>query len=123
NDPAVAAKLAAVYFKEKEAKGVDLSNIAAVGKSVGYAGGARETEKRAQYAKAFEGQLGTGAPGGTQYASAQQTKIPQAQRGGIFSGPESGYIVELHGNEVVIPTEKISEIAKQELQSVMPTET
>lgn len=28
---------------------------------------------------------------------------PQAEEGGIFSGPDSGYLVELHGNEAVIP--------------------
>ena len=29
--------------------------------------------------------------------------IPQAETGGIFSGPDSGYPVMLHGNEMVIP--------------------
>ena len=32
-----------------------------------------------------------------------QQKPPQAEEGGIFSGPDSGYLVELHGNEAVIP--------------------
>ncbi len=29
--------------------------------------------------------------------------IPKAETGAIFSGPDSGYLAELHGNEVVIP--------------------
>jgi len=29
--------------------------------------------------------------------------IPQAETGGVFSGPDSGYPVMLHGNEMVIP--------------------
>ena len=28
---------------------------------------------------------------------------PQAETGGIFSGPDSGYTVELHGDEMVVP--------------------
>jgi len=28
---------------------------------------------------------------------------PKAERGGIFSGPNTGYLAELHGNEAVIP--------------------
>ncbi len=29
--------------------------------------------------------------------------VPQFERGGIVSGPDSGYMVKLHGNEMVIP--------------------
>jgi hypothetical protein len=29
--------------------------------------------------------------------------IPKAEQGGIFSGPDSGYLAELHGNEMVVP--------------------
>ena len=29
--------------------------------------------------------------------------MPQAETGGVFSGPDSGYPVMLHGNEMVIP--------------------
>ncbi len=32
-----------------------------------------------------------------------QERPPQAESGGVFSGPDSGYLVELHGNEAVIP--------------------
>lgn len=98
NDPAVAAKIAAVYFKEKEKRGVDLTDIGAVGKAVGYAGGQAETQKRAQYAKSFESQ------------------IQQAEKGGVFEGPESGYVVELHGKETVIPNEKITSVSKKPIK-------
>jgi len=33
----------------------------------------------------------------------KQQNYPQAETGAIFSGPDSGYPVELHGNEAVIP--------------------
>lgn len=53
NDPQIASQIAAAYFAEKQKAGVNLGDIAAVGKAVGYAGGAQETAKRAQMAQAF----------------------------------------------------------------------
>jgi len=57
---------------------------------------------------------------GTMVASAdtKKSEIPKAQRGGVFDGPDSGYLVELHGPETVIPNDKIASIAKKELESV-----
>lgn len=57
---------------------------------------------------------------GTMVASADTKKsdIPKAQRGGVFEGPDTGYLVELHGPETVIPNDKIASIAKKELESV-----
>ena len=66
NDPEIASKLAAAYFKDKEKKGVDLTDIRAVGKAVGYAGGEAETQKRAQLAQGFSSSLGTGITPGSQ---------------------------------------------------------
>jgi murein DD-endopeptidase MepM/ murein hydrolase activator NlpD/predicted Ser/Thr protein kinase len=34
--------------------------------------------------------------------------IPKAKDGGVFSGPDSGYMVELHGTEAVIPLDDIN---------------
>ena len=34
--------------------------------------------------------------------------ISQAKLGGIFTGPESGYVMELHGTEIVVPIDKNS---------------
>lgn len=87
NDPDVAAKIAAAYFKEKEKRGVDLTDIAAVGKAVGYAGGQAETARRAQLAQGFM----------------KGSETPQAADGGIFKGPNTGYPVTLHGEELVAP--------------------
>jgi putative chitinase len=87
NDPDVAAKIAAAYFKEKEKRGVDLTDIAAVGKAVGYAGGQEETARRAQLAQAFM----------------KGSDTLQAMDGGIFKGPKTGYPVMLHGEELVAP--------------------
>lgn len=74
NDPQIASQIAAAYFAEKQKAGVNLTDIAAVGKAVGYAGGAAETAKRAQMAQAF-------LPGGTAAtptATAAQTAVVQA---------------------------------------------
>lgn len=87
NDPDVAAKIAAAYFAEKEKRGVDLTDIAAVGKAVGYAGGQAETLKRAQLAQNFM----------------KGPESLQAANGGIFKGPNTGYPVMLHGEELVAP--------------------
>ena len=71
NDPAIAQKLAAAYFSEKQKKGVNLSDINAVGKAVGYAGGAAETAKRSQLADGFSSQLAGGSAPNTQTAAAK----------------------------------------------------
>ena len=75
NDPAIAQKLAAAYFSEKEKKGVNLSDINAVGKAVGYAGGAAETAKRSQLADGFSAQLAGGSAPTTQTAAATPTPV------------------------------------------------
>lgn len=79
NDPAVASKIAAAYFAQKQKAGVDLTNIAAVGKAVGYAGGAAETEKRAQLAQGFlTGGAGPTTPAGSA-AVASATAKPESK--------------------------------------------
>lgn len=110
NDPEVAQKIAIAYFKLKQKTGTDLTDISSIGKAVGYATGGEETQKRAGYAQEFLSQLQQGA------------------NGGIFSGPQSGYPVTLHGNEIVIPDFKLPELAqtlnsvtKQELPVAMST--
>jgi predicted chitinase len=86
NDPSIAKDIAAAYFAEKQKKGTDLSNIAAIGKAVGYVDiGGQETKKRAQMASQIESQL------------------PQARNGGTLTGPSSGYAAMLHGTEAVVP--------------------
>jgi putative chitinase len=72
NDPAIASKIAAAYFAQKQKAGVNLANIEAVGKAVGYAGGAAETAKRAQIAQGFmaAGSGTTATPSGSAAASA-----------------------------------------------------
>ena len=102
NDPDIAQKLAVAYFKEK-GKNVDLTDISAVGKSVGFAGGEKEANKRALSAENF------------------MKDLPQASQGGMFSGPKSGYPVELHGDEIVAPMELLKGIIKQELPSLETT--
>lgn len=39
-------------------------------------------------------------------------KMPKARNGGVFSGPDTGFPVELHGNEVVTPFDPSSLLAK-----------
>lgn len=47
--------------------------------------------------------------------------IKQGRTGGSFSGPESGYYVELHGEEIVLPKNKIESVTKQDLGNATRT--
>jgi hypothetical protein len=38
-----------------------------------------------------------------QMSAYDRDDIPKAETGAVFSGPDSGYMVELHGNEAVVP--------------------
>jgi putative chitinase len=86
NDPKIAKDIAVAYFNEAKKRGTNLADIGSVGKAVGYVDiGGQETAQRAQLASQLESQL------------------PQAQFGGLLSGPMSGYAAMLHGNEAVVP--------------------
>lgn len=89
NDPEIAAKIAALYYAEKQKAGTNLADIRSIGKATGYAGGPAETQRRAQTAQQF---MASKPPG-----------IPGAADGGILSGPTSGFMAELHGTEAVVP--------------------
>jgi len=86
NNPEIASKLAAVYFKDKEKRGVNLSDINAVGKAVGYAGGEAETQKRAQMAQGFTSSLGTGITPGSQAGTGITPKEGDPLAGLNFGG-------------------------------------
>jgi hypothetical protein len=65
--------------------------------------------------------------GGKDISAIDAAKIEQGKFGGIFSGPESGYPVLLHGKEIVIPMPdladlktQLSEVKKTELPSMTP---
>jgi thioredoxin-like negative regulator of GroEL len=47
--------------------------------------------------------------------SASTNSVPEARTGGIFSGPNTGYLAMLHGDEMVIPAN--NDIVKQNLQN------
>ena len=86
NDPKIAKDIAVAYFNEAKKRGTNLGDISSIGKAVGYVDiGGQETAKRAQMASQLESQ------------------IPQAQNGGLLSGPTSGYAAMLHGTEAVVP--------------------
>lgn len=85
NDPTIASKLAAAYFADKQKKGVNLNDINAVGKSVGYAGGAAETAKRAELAQGFM----SGAPGATATTTAAADTKPATTTAPSGSGAPS----------------------------------
>lgn len=88
NNPDIALKIAAAYFAQKNRGGVDLTDISAVGRAVGYAGGANETARRAQMAESFL--MAQGPTSGYRF-------------GGVAAGPDPEYMVELHGAEAVVP--------------------
>lgn len=88
NDPDIALKIAAAYFAQKTRGGVDLTDIAAVGRAVGYAGGDRETARRAEMAESF---------------LMAQAPVSGYRFGGVAADPDASYMVELHGDEAVVP--------------------
>jgi predicted chitinase len=51
--PEIAKAIAVEYVKQKQQSGTDLTNIADLGKAIGYAGGQAETAKRANIATAY----------------------------------------------------------------------
>jgi putative chitinase len=109
NDPLIAQKVAVAYFLRAQQRGTNLSDIASVGKAVGYVDhGGKETAHRAQLAQSI------------------QSSMPKARAGGIFSGSDTGFPVELHGNELVAPLDPNSILAKMltaspsEAASMMP---
>lgn len=61
NDPDIAMKIAAAYYRDKQAKGVNLQNIQEVNRATGFATGAAEAAKREQLAQAFLQQPTRGA--------------------------------------------------------------
>lgn len=58
---------------------------------------------------------------GEQYAAVKEPLKP-ARDGGLFSGPASGYPVELHGTEVVIPMAELKPVGKKELNQIQPSD-
>jgi predicted chitinase len=138
NDPKVAAEVVAWYMEKGKARmakamGIDEKNMSQqdanvlatsqiaggdVRKKGSYLAG-EVMNKVTAYAGSKDIQGIQPSSGGTMVASADTKKsdIPKAQKGGVFEGPETGYIVELHGNETVIPTDKIESLAKKELAS------
>lgn len=57
NDPVIASKIAVQYFLSKQKSGTNLTDIASIGRAVGYAGGQTETAKRATLAESFLAKL------------------------------------------------------------------
>jgi X-X-X-Leu-X-X-Gly heptad repeat protein len=58
NDPVIASKIMAAYFKQRENTGkYDLTDINSTGKAVGYATGPKETAHRASIAEQFKSKL------------------------------------------------------------------
>lgn len=55
-------------------------------------------------------------------AQATPMKVEKARDGGLFSGPTSGYPVELHGTELVTPFADVKSVNKKELAQLSPFE-
>lgn len=53
------------------------------------------------------GYIGQWFGGKKEPGSAPAQEVPQGADGGLFSGPESGYMVKLHGTEMVIPEDDL----------------
>jgi predicted chitinase len=134
NDPKIAADVVAWYMERSKTKmatkmGFDERNMTQeqanllatsqiAGIDVRKAGGflANETMQKVSSYSSSGAIQGIRPSADTMVAGVNKDKIPKAEKGGVFEGPESGYIVELHGNETVIPTEKIASIAKKSVK-------
>lgn len=137
NDPKVAAEVVAWYMEKGKSRmasamGIDEKNMTQdqanllatsqiaggdVRKKGSYLAG-EVMNKVTAYAGSKDIQGIQPSSGGTMVATAQSKKdeIPKAQGGGVFEGPESGYMVELHGNETVIPNDQIASVAKNPIK-------
>ena len=132
NDPKIAADVVAWYMEKgksrmAKAMGIDDKNMTQeqanllatsqiaggdVRKKGAYLSG-EVMNKVTAYAGSKDIQDIKPSEGGTMVAGVKKDDIPKAQKGGVFEGPETGYLVELHGDETVVPTEKIASIAKK----------
>lgn len=140
NEPRVAAEVVAWYMEKGKSRmasamGIDEKNMTQdqanllatsqiaggdVRKKGAYVGG-ELMQKVTAYAGSKDIQGIQPSQGqGTMVASAdtKKSEIPKAQRGGVFDGPDTGYLVELHGPETVIPNDKIASVGKQGLESI-----
>lgn len=106
NDPAIASRIAVQYFLDKQKSGTDLTNIASIGRAVGYAGGASETAKRASLADTFKNKLAKGG----------YDTIPPGNSWHNF-GVAADVIVYADGK--ILDPESNSQIYKSELSSAM----
>lgn len=103
NDPQIASKLAAVYFKDKQSRGINLSNIESVNKSVGFAGGAEESKRRAQLAEAFFKEPTKGSVMTTASTVIADAKSVQSQSPVIVNAPTTNN-VRSGGNQMPAAT-------------------
>ena len=137
NEPKVAAEVVAWYMEKGKSRmatamGIDEKNMTQeqanllatsqiaggdVRKKGSYLSG-EVMQKVTAYAGSKEIQGIEPASGGVMVATAKSKKdeIPKAQGGGVFEGPDSGYMVELHGNETVIPNDQIKSVAKSPIK-------
>ena len=127
-NPEIAKQIAVAYVKEKQKSGTDLTDIAELGKAIGYAGGQKETAKRANLAEQFlqdgavpEGytqtqmEPGTAARQRQEMWAARQKRIrdaearkaaPKMANGGVIQATPGGIDIvagEAGKNEAVVP--------------------
>jgi putative chitinase len=132
NDPKVAEQLAVAYFAEKQKQGVNLSDINAIGKAVGYAGGSAETSKRAAMAEQFLAGGGASTPSSASVVASVQQPTPAAPAATTPSStgagaPGAGGIATLNDvvaglnslnmmmGQVVATNKRVVEVAEKQL--------
>jgi putative chitinase len=116
NDPKIAAKIAVMMMKDGMAnnKGVygNADTYTQVARSVGNANAVTEQGKKDAYLRNVQsGQWGADKTADLSFMSGQPvqasvaagTTFPKTRTGGIISGPSTGYMAILHGDEMVIP--------------------
>jgi predicted chitinase len=116
NDPKIAATIAVMMMKDGMAnnKGVygNADTYTQVARSIGNANAITEQGKKDAYLRNVQsGQWGADKTADLSFMSGQPaqasvaagTTFPKTRTGGIISGPSTGYMAILHGDEMVIP--------------------
>ena len=130
NDPKIAAKIAVMMMKDGMAANKrtygNADTYTQVARSIGNANKVTEDRKKNMYAQNLQsGQWGPDKTADLSFIDKQPvpasvatgSTFPKSRTGGIISGPSTGYIAILHGDEMVIPANEGS--SKMQVESMM----
>lgn len=130
NDPKIAAKIAVMMMKDGMAankrKYGNADTYTQVARSIGNVNKVTEDRKKDAYSRNLQsGQWGPDKTADLSFINKQPappsvasgSTFPKSRTGGIISGPSTGYMAILHGDEMVIPANEGS--AKMQVEGMM----